>query len=177
MLELYTIQQELKCKKDKFNAFGKYYYRSAESILESVKPLLKTNNCVLLMSDDIIQLGDRFYVKATATIMNNKDGKSLSVSAMAREPLIKKGASDEQVTGSASSYARKYALNGLFAIDDTTDTDSQDNTQVTAIQTINKLIKEKQVNTVDFLSYFKVKAVSELSFDNQQKAIQMLEKK
>jgi hypothetical protein len=176
MIELVKIQNELKCKKDQYNNFGRYYYRSAESILEAVKPLLNKNNCVLLMSDDITTAGDRVYIKATARIIN-KDGKELSNTALAREPLTQKGMSDPQITGSASSYARKYALNGLFAIDDTTDTDSQDNTVSTAIETIRKLIKTKKVNETDFLKYFGVDRVGALTYDQQQQALVMLQKK
>jgi len=175
MKELIEIQTELKAPKGQYNSFGRYKYRSCEDILEGLKPLLKKYNCFIKLSDDIIQIGDRFYIKATAVI-KSESGQEAST-ALAREPLTQKGMSDPQVTGSASSYARKFALSGLLALDDTTDTDSQDNTQATAIETIRKLIKTKKVNEMDFLSYFKVKAISELSYDKQQKAIQMLEKK
>lgn len=176
MQELVRIQKELKAPKNQFNSFGKYKYRSCEDILEGLKPLLKDTETTIVMSDDVVLCGDRVYIKATATL-TNKEGVSISANSLAREPLNQKGMSDPQVTGSTSSYARKYALCGLFAIDDTVETDSQDNTQSTAIETINKLIKQKKVNTIDFLEYFKVKAVSQLSYENQQKAIQMLEKK
>lgn len=115
-----TIQANLNAPKGQYNSFGGYAYRSAEDILNAVKPLL--GGLFLSISDDIIQLGDRFYVKATATIT---DGEHVhSVSAMAREPLTKKGMDDSQITGSTSSYARKYALNGLFGIDDAKDADT-----------------------------------------------------
>lgn len=176
MKELIKIQSELKAPKNQYNNFGKYKYRSCEDILEGLKPLLKETSCTLVMSDDIIPCNDRVYVKATAKLINS-EGVEISSTSLAREPLIQKGMSDPQVTGSASSYARKYALCGLFAIDDTVDTDSQDNTIASAIEQIRKLIKSKKVNEVDFLKYFKVNAVSELSYENQQLAIQMLEKK
>jgi hypothetical protein len=122
MDKLNKIQTELVATKDKYNSFGKYHYRSAEGILESLKPLLKKYECTLVINDDMIMLGDRFYVKATATI---SDGTTnVSASAFAREPENKKGQDESQITGSASSYARKYALNGLFAIDDTKDADA-----------------------------------------------------
>ena len=175
MKQLIKIQSELKAPKGQFNAFGKYKYRSCEDILESVKPLLQENNCFIILSDKIINVGDRFYIEATARFSDGTD--KVEVTALAREPLSQKGMSDPQVTGSASSYARKFALSGLLALDDTTDTDSQDNTQTTAIEQIRKLIKTKKVNEVDFLKYFNVNAVSELNYENQQKAVQMLEKK
>ena len=118
MKELINIISELKAPKGQYNSFGKYRYRSCEDILEAVKPLLATNNVLLTITDDIVLIGDRFYVKATATV-TNLEGASVSASALAREEDTKKGMDGSQVTGAASSYARKYALNGLFCIDDT----------------------------------------------------------
>ena len=123
MKELVKIQTELKANKDLFNSFGGYGYRSAESILEAVKPLLKETSCTIVVSDDIQMVGDRIYVKATATIKNDK-GECESATSFAREALTKKGQDESQITGSASSYARKYALCGLLAIDDRRDSDS-----------------------------------------------------
>lgn len=124
---LHLIQQELKAPKGNFNSFGKYKYRSCEDIVEAVKPLLHTHGCHLILSDDIVQVGDRIYVKATATIY--KGGEVVGQStAYAREALDKKGMDDSQITGTASSYARKYALNGLLAIDDTKDADTDEHT-------------------------------------------------
>jgi hypothetical protein len=123
MKELVNIQSELKAPKGQFNSFGKYKYRSCEDVLEALKPLLKENECFLNMSDEIVLIGDRYYIKATATITNNS-GTSLSVSAFAREEESKKGMDASQLTGATSSYARKYALNGLFAIDDNKDADA-----------------------------------------------------
>lgn len=122
MKELIYIQSNLKAPKNQWNDFGKYSYRNAENILEAVKPLLSEKGCTLTISDEIVQFGDRVYVKATATIKNSS-GETESATAFAREPLSKKGQDESQVTGSASSYARKYALNGLFAIDDNKDAD------------------------------------------------------
>ena len=117
--ELSRIQQELKAPKNLYNSFGKYKYRNAEGILEAVKPLL--NGLCLLLSDKINYIGNRYYVEATATLTNGEE--SVSVTASAREDEVKKGMDDCQITGSCSSYARKYALNGLFDIDDTKDSD------------------------------------------------------
>lgn len=121
--ELVYIQFTLKAPKNQRNNFGGYNYRSCEDIMEAVKPLLKETNCTLVVSDDIVQIGDRFYVKATA-ILKTPSGEEYKNSAFAREPLSKKGSDESQITGAASSYARKYALNGLFCIDDTKDADA-----------------------------------------------------
>lgn len=125
MKELAEIQKNLKVPKLQYNSFGKYNYRNCEDILEAVKPLL--GDSVLTIEDDIQLKGERIYVKATAIF--TAGDKSISVSAFAREALTKKGMDEAQITGAASSYARKYALNGLFLIDDTKDSDSQDNSQ------------------------------------------------
>lgn len=117
------IQQELKAPKNQFNAFGKYNYRSCEDIVEGFKKL--PTGLVLTVGDDVVLVGDRIYVKATATLSDGEN--SISNSGFAREALTKKGMDDSQITGAASSYARKYALNGLFCIDDTKDSDSMDN--------------------------------------------------
>lgn len=121
---LKNIQQELKAPKGQYNNFGKYKYRSAEDILEAVKPLLGKYGAQLTLTDDIIEVGGRIYVKATAKLT---DGKEEAVTtAFAREPAEKKGMDESQITGTASSYARKYALNGLFLIDDTKDADTDE---------------------------------------------------
>lgn len=124
MKALLQIQSELKAPKTQINAFGKYKYRSCEDIVESLKPLLKEYNCLLTLSDEIINLHDRFYIKATATITDIETKETISVTWFAREEENKKGMDWSQITGASSSYARKYALNGLFAIDDTKDSDS-----------------------------------------------------
>lgn len=123
MKELFAIQQKLNAPKTQYNKFGNYYYRSCEDILKGVKPLLAETNCVLTITDEIKQLGERFYIEATATLMTS-GGVKISVKGIARESLTKKGMDDSQITGTASSYARKYALNGLFAIDDSKDADT-----------------------------------------------------
>lgn len=117
------IQYNLKAPKGQRNNFGGYNYRSCEDIMEAVKPLLKEVNCSLTVSDDIVQVADRIYVKATATLRTST-GETYTNTAFAREALSKKGMDESQVTGAASSYARKYALNGLFCIDDTKDADA-----------------------------------------------------
>lgn len=123
---LLAVQRDLKAPKGQRNTFGKYNYRSAEDILEAVKPLLNDNGLVLLLSDSIEQVGERYYVKATARVLDVATGDYIENAAYAREPVTKKGMDDPQVTGTCSSYARKYALNGLFAIDDTKDADTDE---------------------------------------------------
>lgn len=123
---LMAVQAELKAPKNQHNSFGKYDYRSAEDIIEAVKPLLKDNGLFLNMSDDIVLIGDRYYVKATVKVVDVVTGESVQTSALAREASQKKGMDESQVTGTASSYARKYALNGLFAIDDNRDADTNE---------------------------------------------------
>lgn len=126
MVELQKIQRKLNVPKSLVNKFGGFNYRNAEQILEAVKPLLEEQGCVITLADDVVLVGDRYYVKATATI-TNKNGQSVSTSALAREAHDKKGMDDAQITGAASSYARKYALGGLLLIDDGQDPDSEDN--------------------------------------------------
>ena len=151
---LQAVQRDLKAPKGQYNSFGKYKYRSCEDIVEAVKPLLNEHGLILTMSDDVVEFGNyahkkttgndvveisgsRIYIKATATVIDVVTGDKIEVTAMAREPEEKKGMDCSQITGTASSYARKYALNGLFAIDDTKDADTdqyrnQTNTAQTA---------------------------------------------
>ena len=123
---LMAVQRDLKAPKGQRNSFGKYNYRSAEDILEAVKPLLNANGLVLLLNDTVEQFGDRHYIKATARLIDIATGDSIENTAYAREPITKKGMDEPQITGTCSSYARKYALNGLFAIDDTKDPDTDE---------------------------------------------------
>lgn len=123
---LMAVQAELKAPKGQHNSFGKYDYRSAEDIIEAVKPLLKENGLFLNMSDEVVLVGDRYYIKATVKVVDVVTGESVQTSALAREAAQKKGMDESQVTGTASSYARKYALNGLFAIDDNRDADTDE---------------------------------------------------
>lgn len=122
--KLMEIQQELKAPKGQYNSFGKYKYRNCEDILESVKPILKKLKLVLTLQDNLEQIGNRYYVKATATLTDIITGNNITNTAYAREEDEKKGMDGSQITGASSSYARKYALNGLFAIDDTKDSDT-----------------------------------------------------
>lgn len=125
--KLIEIQAELKAPKSQFNKFGGYNYRNCEDILEAVKPLCAKHDVVPLLSDEIVMIGERYYVKSIAKITDGKD--EITTTAFARESFDKKGMDESQITGSASSYARKYALNGLFCIDDTKDADFMDNSQ------------------------------------------------
>lgn len=127
--KLNKIQLELKAPKNKHNNFGGYDYRDLSGILEAVKPLLKKYNCVLTISDDVVTKEDRTYIEAMVTIIDCEDGSMHACKAYAREQDSKKGMDDAQLTGACSSYARKYACNGLFAIDDSRDLDSIDNTK------------------------------------------------
>lgn len=124
--KMVDIQSKLNAPKNLFNRFGNYSYRSAESILEAVKPLLRDNKCYLVLTDDICEVGNRVYVKATATIYDAETNDSVTNTAFAREADNKKGQDDSQITGATSSYARKYALNGLFLIDDNKDADTDE---------------------------------------------------
>ena len=119
-----TVQTKLRAPKGQYNSFGKYSYRSCEDILEALKPLLAEVGAIVNVSDEIKLIGDRFYVEATASFIDVETGERMIAKASAREAETKKGMDDSQVTGSVSSYARKYALNGLFAIDDNKDADS-----------------------------------------------------
>lgn len=123
-MKLLAAQQSLKANKTQYNSFGKYNYRSCEDILEALKPVLALNMMIVTLADEVVEVGGRVYIKATATVTDAETFESISVTAFAREEETKKGMDASQVTGAASSYARKYALNGLFAIDDNKDSDS-----------------------------------------------------
>lgn len=179
--KIVAIQSELKAPKGQYNSFGEYNYRSCEDILEGVKPLLTKHGLVLTIQDSIDLIGDRFYVKATATITDGKE--QLSTSAYARESLDKKGMDASQVTGATSSYARKYALNGLLAIDDTKDADTMDNskkpvqqTQETVYnwQTLKARATQGGISEEELVQYvtetFKVSKPSELKQEHYQQA-------
>ena len=124
LMKLNKIQVELKAPKGQFNKFGNYKYRNSEDILEALKPLLEKYKAAINITDEIILIGDRYYVKATTTIYDIESGEGIETTAYAREDESKKGQDLSQLTGSTSSYARKYALNGLLAIDDTKDSDT-----------------------------------------------------
>ena len=123
---LQAVQRDLKAPKGQYNSFGKYKYRSCEDIVEAVKPLLNDQGLILTMTDEAVSVADRIYIKATVKVIDVATGDCIETSALAREPQEKKGMDSAQVTGTCSSYARKYALNGLFAIDDTKDADTDE---------------------------------------------------
>ena len=153
--KLSNIQNELKCNKNQFNKFGGYKYRSCEDILEAVKPICKNNKTTLVISDTLENIGDRYYIKATATLYDIENEAQeigignafISNTAYAREEESKKGMDGSQITGTASSYARKYALNGLFNIDDTKDADTDEFTARTSTDE-NKKITKTQVDAL-----------------------------
>jgi len=140
------IQAKLNVPKDIYNKFGDFNYRSAEKILEMAKPLLKEYDAYITLSDDVVVVGDRFYIKATAKITFAEDGSSVENTAYAREELSKKGMDGSQVTGSSSSYARKYALGGLLAVDD-----GQDSDTLQAPEAITKEQEEHLLSQLDQL--------------------------
>lgn len=140
---LAIIQKELKAPKNQYNAFGKYTYRSCEDILTALKKLLEQTETVLILNDEVVNIGSRYYVKATATLSNGEE--TISATAYAREEEIKKGMDGSQITGASSSYARKYALNGLFGIDDTKDSDKTNKGLVRA----NKGLKTGSISNFD----------------------------
>ena len=139
--KLIAIQSELKAPKSQYNSFGKYAYRNCEDILESLKPLLKEHKSTIYISDEIVTVLERFYVKATVTFIDAETGEKIINTAYAREEEDKKGMDGSQVTGSSSSYARKYALNGMFAIDDTKDSDFTN----TTVKGDNSALSEAQI--------------------------------
>lgn len=124
--KLLAVQNELKAPKDKKNTFGGYNYRSCEGILEAVKPLLQEQGLMLTIKDEVVNIGDRYYVRATVLLDDISSNGEIAITALAREEEAKKGMDASQITGTASSYARKYALNGLFLIDDTKDADTDE---------------------------------------------------
>ena len=139
--KLIAIQSELKAPKSQYNNFGKYAYRNCEDILESLKPLLKEHKSAIYISDEIVTVLERFYVKATVTFIDAETGEKITNTAYAREEENKKGMDGSQVTGASSSYARKYALNGMFAIDDTKDSDFTN----TTVKGGNSALSEAQI--------------------------------
>jgi len=179
MEKLLAIQTELKAPKGQFNSFGKYKYRSCEDILEALKPLLSKADYTLTLTDEIVEVGGRVYIKATATI---RDGlKTASVTAFARESLSKKGMDESQITGTASSYARKYALNGMFLIDDTQDADTQDNSDALIssqqILHITDLLKQSGLDEERFFTYMQVKSLKAITTENYPRGVVALENK
>lgn len=194
MENLTKIQTELKAPKNQYNKFGGYNYRSAEDILEAVKPLLLKYGAELTICDEICEIGGRIYVKAVCKYREGNDG--VTVNAYAREPENKKGMDDSQITGTASSYARKYALNGLFLIDDTKDADTNayyeqtrnnpppaqkktigDRSTKEQWEEIDRLIEQTKTDRVKMLAYYKVKDVTDMNFDTARNCIANLKAK
>ena len=162
--KLAKVQTELKAPKNRTNSFGGYKYRNCEDILEAVKPLCKENGLMLMLSDEPVVVGDWHYVKATATITDGVNNSS--VSASARESATKKGMDDAQVSGAASSYARKYALNGLFLIDDAADADTNEytgetNLEVHSLNAIKNRLNQAVTKKMD--EGFSVKEIAQLT--------------
>lgn len=162
--KLLLIQQELKVPKNQFNSFGKYNYRSCEDILESARPIANKNNCVIVINDDIKEINGRYYVEATITLFDVESGEEISTKALAREAEPKSGMSESQLTGACSSYARKYALSAMFALDDEKDDDTRDNRQqskqINKPATKQKPIDEKTKHLSSVLSKMKTHNVS-----------------
>lgn len=187
--KLNIVQSKMKAPKNLFNSFGKYKYRNAESILEAFKPHGKELGLVLMLNDSVEQVGDRVYIKATATLIDIEDNSRTEVSALAREPLSKKGMDDSQVSGATSSYARKYCLNGLFLLDDTKDADTDEyrtqaenqyNAQkpqkVSEVQakSLMNVISKKGLDADDFLSRVGADDISDLTPDKYNEIVMML---
>lgn len=174
--KLSKVQETLKAPKGQYNSFGKYKYRSCEDILEAVKPLLVANKLSMQISDELIQVGERYYVKATATLLDIEDNSTVSNTAYAREDLDKKGMDGSQITGTASSYARKYALNGLFLIDDTKDADTDEFHN----QNESKLITKAQIKKINelvddipaMLNYFKLEKIEDMPYTIAEQTIE-----
>ena len=181
VLKLSKIQSEIKAPKNKFNSFGKYNYRNAEGILEAFKPFIEMHKVSLVVTDDVKQVGDRYYIEATATLYCTEEGEFVSAKALARESADKKGMDDSQITGTASSYARKYALNGLFLLDDTKDADSDEakieadskaktdpkNVKVSRahIATIKSEMKRTGTTMENFLKAMNVQKIEDMTMD------------
>jgi len=172
MESLKHIQSELKANKTQFNSFGKYYYRSCEDILEALKPLLKTYNCTLTISDEVKEVGGLVFIQSEARIIDNESKEEVFVTAQAGIDINRKGMDVSQCYGSSSSYSRKYALNGLFLIDDTKDSDSTNDHKK---QTIDNARFEKALEQISKGTYTveKLKANFELS-ELQEKALIVL---
>lgn len=192
--KLNTIQTQLKAPKGQYNSFSKYNYRSCEDILEGLKPLLDYTKTAIIIKDEVEVIGDRYYVKATATLYCIDTGESISNTALAREEEQKKGMDASQVTGATSSYARKYSLNGLLAIDDTKDADTKDNREEgqkkkapivepseykinkTQIQALKQGLERTGVEESVILQFAKVKALDDMDYETWHKTMQRLEK-
>lgn len=173
--KLSDLQCELKVPKNQINTFGKYKYRSCEDIVELAKQIAKKHGLTIIISDDIKVYGNRVYVNATVTIYDNDSEDKISNNAFAREPEIKKGMDESQITGTASSYARKYALNGILLLDDTKDVDVDE--KKATEQFCLDLIKQTNTNQQEVLKYYQVKKIEDLMPSQFNNLIQKLSKK
>ena len=179
--KLQKIQFEMKAPKNLYNSFGKYKYRNAESILEAFKPFGEKYKVILVISDDIINVGDRYYIKSVATLYDSESKETIGNTSFAREDFDKKGMDSSQITGTASSYARKYALNGLFLLDDTKDADTDEFHKETEKKAEAQKLTDEQFDAIcdlfdetsmpAMLKYFGVKEVGELTEEQAKKAI------
>lgn len=188
------IQTEIKAPKNLYNNFGKYYYRNAEGICEAVKPYLEKEKCVLTLTDSIVEVGGRIYVEAIATLTDCESDTFFATTAYARESLEKKGMDDSQITGTASSYARKYALNGLFLLDDTKDADTDEYKQqmeadnkkteevkkskptAAHIKTIQALADKKGYSETNICNLYGKKKFADMTFEEWNDACTKLNK-
>ena len=181
--KLLNIQQELKAPKNQRNNFGGYNYRSCEDILEATKPLLKKYGCTLTVGDELVQVGERYYIRAEAKLTDIEDNLTYTNTAYAREEETKKGMDAAQITGTASSYARKYALNGLFCIDDTKDPDTDEHAKVTGAEPKEeKKATKKQIEVLTktvkdipaMLKYYNVEKIEDLTMQQASDTISKL---
>lgn len=176
--KLLKIQSELKCPKNQYNSFGKYSYRSAEDILESVKPFFEPYKCLITCDDEIIFVNERYYIRATAKFYDAESCETLYVHAVAREEETKKGMDGSQITGTSSSYARKYVLNGLLAIDDNKDSDiinKDDNTEYITEEQMAKF-KDLDIEEKSAIVYCKVDSLKKITKSQAQAMIEAKEK-
>ena len=190
--KLMNIQKELKAPKGQYNSFGKYKYRSCEDILESVKPLLEKYKVTIILSDKLEQIGERYYIRAMAILFDTESDNSIENTAYAREEETKKGMDGSQITGTSSSYARKYALNGLLLIDDTKDADTDEFTKENNKGKTKEEPKEKKItegqlkvlsklytgdNLVKLLELNKIDKLEDMSMEKANEIILKLKKK
>lgn len=190
--KLMNIQKELKCNKNQYNSFGKYKYRSCEDILESVKPLLEKYKVTIILTDKLEQIGERYYIRAMAILFDTESDNSIENTAYAREEETKKGMDGSQITGTSSSYARKYALNGLLLIDDTKDADTDEFTKENNKGKTKEEPKEKKItegqlkvlsklytgdNLVKLLELNKIDKLEDMSMEKANEIILKLKKK
>lgn len=169
--KLLNIQTELKVPKSQINDFGNYNYRSCEDILEAVKPFLKKEKCVLVINDEVQKIENRYYLKAVVTLIDVENGENIQASAFAREDETKKKMDGSQITGASSSYARKYALNGLFAIDDTKDSDATNQHDNKANNVSQQSLNKQQIGEilkVKGIGFDKVTEVIKVKFKKQK---------